>query len=160
MNFSIDVCRKSLEQGFYPDIIASDWTGDKYNMSNTAKNLPFVMTKYLELGMPLKEVLRCVTETPAKVMNMEGKIGTLKPGAFADVAIFKMIDKKAIHKAVSYTHLFTMMLPSLSQMSLHAKRPVIRSSRDSIISFPSVKAVTSIPGISSLPSAPVSYTHL
>lgn len=98
MNFSIDVCRKSLEQGFYPDIIASDWTGDKYNMSNTAKNLPFVMTKYLELGMPLKEVLRCVTETPAKVMNMEGKIGTLKPGAFADVAIFKMIDKKAIHK--------------------------------------------------------------
>lgn len=46
----------------------------------------------------LKEVLRCVPETPAKVMNMEGKIGTLKPGAFADVAIFKMIDKKAIHK--------------------------------------------------------------
>ena len=66
MNFSIDVCRKSLEQGFYPDIIASDWTGDKYNMSNTAKNLPFVMTKYLELGMPLKEVLRCVTETHGK----------------------------------------------------------------------------------------------
>lgn len=98
MNFSIDVCKAALEQGFYPDIIASDWTGDKYNLSNNGKSLTFVMAKYLELGMPLMEVLRCVTETPAKCMNMEGKIGTLKPGAYADVAVFRMIDKKAVHR--------------------------------------------------------------
>ncbi|MDO4261228.1 MAG: amidohydrolase family protein [Eubacteriales bacterium] len=98
MNFSIRVCRKALEQGFLPDIIASDWLDDKYNMSNTAKSLTFVMAKYLELGMPLAEVVRCVTETPAKAMKMEGKIGTLQAGAYADVAIFRMIDRTAVHR--------------------------------------------------------------
>lgn len=98
MNFSIDVCRKALEQGFYPDIIASDWTDDKYNLSNTGKSLTFILAKYLELGMSLKEVIRRVTESPAKVMGMEGEIGTLRPGAYADIAVFKIIDKKAIHR--------------------------------------------------------------
>ena len=79
------------EQGFYPDIIASDWTGDKYNMSNTAKRIRVICHDEIlwNSGMPLKEVLRCVTETPAKSREDEGKIGTLKPGAFADVAIFE-----------------------------------------------------------------------
>lgn len=115
MNFSIDCCRKALAQGFFPDVIATDWTGDKYNLSNTAKNLPFVMAKYLELGMPLNEVVRCVTETPAKLMKVKGQIGTLKPGAFADVAVFKMIDKEAVHRdsdnEVFVTH--KMLIPQL-----------------------------------------------
>ena len=98
MNFSIDVCKKALEQGFYPDLIASDWTDDKYNLSDTGKSLTFVLAKYLELGMPLMEVIRCVTETPAKCMGMEGQIGTLRPGAYADVAVFRMADKKAVHR--------------------------------------------------------------
>ena len=36
------------------------------------------------------EVIRCVTETPARVLDMEGKIGTLRPGACGDVAILKI----------------------------------------------------------------------
>lgn len=98
MNFSIDCCKAALEDGFYPDVIATDWTGDKYNLSSNGKSLTFVMAKYLELGMPLYDVLRCVTETPAKLMKMEGKIGTLQPGAYADVAVFKLIRKEATHR--------------------------------------------------------------
>lgn len=97
MNFNIECCKKALEDGFYPDVISSDWTGDKFNLSNTAKNLTFIMAKYLELGMPLFDIVRCVTEAPAKLMNMEGKIGTLGQGAYADISIFKIIEKKSIH---------------------------------------------------------------
>ena len=98
MNFSIECRKKALEQGFYPDIISTDWLDDKYNISSHAKSLTFVMSKYMELGMTLPQVLRCVTSAPAKAMGMQGKIGTLKPGAYADVAIFKLTEKKAIHR--------------------------------------------------------------
>lgn len=97
MNFSIECCKKALAQGFYPDVIATDWLDDKYNLSSNAKSLTFVMSKYLELGMSLYDVVRCVTETPARLMRMEGRIGTLKTGAYADVAVFKMTDKEAVH---------------------------------------------------------------
>jgi predicted amidohydrolase len=50
------------------------------------------MSAYLALGMPLADVLRAVTATPAKLMHMEGQIGTLAPGALADVAIVKLAD--------------------------------------------------------------------
>ena len=47
---------------------------------------------FLLLGMPLMEVIRCVTETPAKALGMEGRIGTLKPGAWGDIAVLKIAD--------------------------------------------------------------------
>ena len=97
MNFSIEVCRKAMEQGLLPDIISTDMTGDKLCFGTRARALPFVMSEFLSFGMPLKEVVRRVTEAPAKIMGMEGKIGTLKPGSYADVAIFKKVDRKVMH---------------------------------------------------------------
>ncbi|MBQ9153212.1 MAG: metallo-dependent hydrolase [Solobacterium sp.] len=89
-NFGLECARKAIRAGFLPDVIASDLTVDKFNMPPYCKNLPHVMSKYLELGMDLYDVVRCVTETPAKLMNMEGKIGTLRPGAYADIAVLKL----------------------------------------------------------------------
>ena len=40
----------------------------------------------------LTDVLRAVTETPAHLMHMDGQIGTLAPGALADVAIMKLAE--------------------------------------------------------------------
>lgn len=97
MNFNINACKKAVQQGFWPDIISSDWLEDKYNYSPYTKNLMFILTKYLELGMPIMDAIACVTSTPARLMKMDGSIGTLVPGAFADIAIFKLIDKEAIH---------------------------------------------------------------
>ena len=39
------------------------------------------------------EVIRACTQTPAKLMGMENTIGTLAPGAQADVAILKIVEK-------------------------------------------------------------------
>lgn len=38
-------------------------------------------------GFSLQEVLRCATVNNAKILGMEGRIGTLQPGAFADAVI-------------------------------------------------------------------------
>ncbi|MFR1050165.1 MAG: amidohydrolase family protein [Lachnospirales bacterium] len=97
MNFNINTCKEAVSQGFWPDVISSDWLSDKYNFSPYTKNLMFIVTKYLQLGMPLNQALAAVTSTPARLMHMEGRIGTLAPGAYADISIFKVIDKKAQH---------------------------------------------------------------
>lgn len=97
MNFNINTCKEAVSQGFWPDVISSDWLSDKYNFSPYTKNLMFIVTKYLQLGMPLNQALAAVTSTPARLMHMEGRIGTLAPGAYADISIFKVVDKKARH---------------------------------------------------------------
>lgn len=86
-NFNYEVAREAVAEGFFPDIISTDATALNYNQPEQVKNLPFVMSKYLSLGMSLTQVVRAVTETPAGIMGMKGKIGTLRPGACADVVI-------------------------------------------------------------------------
>ena len=49
-----------------------------------------MLSRFLALGMPLKEVVRCCTQTPARLMGMEGQLGTLRPGALADIAVMKL----------------------------------------------------------------------
>lgn len=97
-NFGIQTARKAIAAGFHPDVIASDLTVDKFNMPPYAKNLPLVMSKYLALGLSLNEILKAVTATPAELMDMKGEIGTLAPGAYADIAIFNLKDKTYIQK--------------------------------------------------------------
>jgi dihydroorotase len=84
---------EGLRQHFLPDIIAADTTRDKLYYSTRARSIPFIMSKYLSMGMELPEVIRCVTETPARLMGEEGRRGTLSPGAAGDVAVMKRIDK-------------------------------------------------------------------
>lgn len=97
MNFSIDICRKAMEQGLLPDIISTDMTGDKYCFGTRVRALPFVMSEFLSLGMSLPEVVRRTTEIPARLMGMSDQIGTLKPGSNADVSIFKLQNRKVMH---------------------------------------------------------------
>ncbi len=51
------------------------------------------MTKLLHFGMPLEEVVRCACGVPAKIMGYEGTVGTLMPGANADVSVFELRDE-------------------------------------------------------------------
>ena len=82
----------AIEQGFMPDVISTDLiTFSAYQ--ERLFSLPVVMSRLLALGMPLVEVIRCCTETPARLMGMEGQIGTLKPGAYADITVMKVEDR-------------------------------------------------------------------
>jgi dihydroorotase len=53
-------------------------------------DLPGVMSTFLALGMPLREVVRAVTEAPARVLGQAGVLGTLAPGAAGDAAVFDL----------------------------------------------------------------------
>lgn len=95
-HFDFDVAYKAIEDGFLPDVISTDCTCKNcYNPSKVV-NLPFIMSKYLNMGLSMKDIMKAVTTTPAKIMGLEGEIGTLAPGAAADVSIFKIIDKETI----------------------------------------------------------------
>ncbi|MBQ9029110.1 MAG: amidohydrolase family protein [Lachnospiraceae bacterium] len=92
-NFSLSVAREALRAGFLPDIISSDLTVSTFYKSSHVRSLPHVISKYLSLGLSLPEILRRCTETPAKLLGEEGELGTLRPGAVADVAVFRLTEQ-------------------------------------------------------------------
>lgn len=80
----------AINQDFLPDIVSSDMVSFAYGLSKRNRSLPYVMSKLLAMGMDLADVIRASTSTPAELMGLAGTIGTLQPGAFADVSIFRL----------------------------------------------------------------------
>jgi dihydroorotase len=64
------------------------------------------MDKMLYLGMSFPEVVRATTTRPAEMLDLKGEIGTLKPGARADIAGLVVEDENVelrdIHGEVRY----------------------------------------------------------
>lgn len=83
------IARAAMKDDFYPDVISTDIT-TKTLYKAPVYGLPYIMSKYLNMGMSMEAVVAACTKTPAKLMHMENKIGTLKPGAYADVALFSL----------------------------------------------------------------------
>lgn len=87
-HFGHDCAVAALQAGIRPDIISGDFTRKTYHYK-PAVSLPYLMSRFLALGMPFEEVLTACTSTPARKMDMEGEIGCLKTGARANLAVFK-----------------------------------------------------------------------
>ncbi|HET7882279.1 MAG TPA: amidohydrolase family protein [Acetobacteraceae bacterium] len=66
---------------------------DDHRNAGPVWDLPTTMIQLLHFGMPLDEVVRRATPVPAKIMGYEGTVGTLKPGANADLAVFGLRDE-------------------------------------------------------------------
>lgn len=88
MHVNFPVVRAAFAEGFYPDTISSDLTSG--GAAGCVKDLPTTMGKFLSLGMPLPEVVRAVTAAPAQAIGRAGRLGTLRPGAVADVAVVEL----------------------------------------------------------------------
>jgi dihydroorotase len=90
-HFSFPMIEKALDQGFLPDTISTDLTftsatrGPVWDLATT-------MSKLLHFGMKLDDLVARATSAPARIMGYEGTVGTLKPGANADVAILELRD--------------------------------------------------------------------
>ena len=95
-NFAFSTAIPAIKSGFLPDIISSDNASNSFCWDRYAKNLPFVMSKYLALGMTLRDIVACTTEKPAAMLGMHGKIGTLSEGAIADITIMKLVPKHEV----------------------------------------------------------------
>ena len=74
----------ATKQGFCPDVISTDLhTG---SMNAGMKDLLNVMSKMLNLGMPLQDAIRASTTKPAEIIKRP-ELGHLGVGAEADVAV-------------------------------------------------------------------------
>lgn len=91
-NFSLEIAKKALAAGFWPDVISTDLTAMTFGASPYVGSLPRVLSKYLTLGLSLPEILRRCTEIPARLMGLEGQLGTLRTGACADLAVLRLED--------------------------------------------------------------------
>jgi len=74
----------ATKQGFYPDVISTDLhTG---SMNAGMKDILNTMSKFLNLGMPLKDVIRANTARAAEVIKRPD-LGHIAVGAEADIAV-------------------------------------------------------------------------
>ena len=88
-NFNFPTGEKCLEAGLTPDIISSDATPTVFHNSPAMWDLPRVVSKFVNLGVPLTDCIRAVTETPSKVLGLDHVIGKIAPGYEADLAVFR-----------------------------------------------------------------------
>lgn len=89
--FSWSQAIPSFKQGFLPDVISSDL--HDLSMNAGMKDMTNVMSKFLALGMELKDVIERSTWAPAKVIN-RSDLGHLSIGAEADLAVFNLREGK------------------------------------------------------------------
>lgn len=89
-SFSFDTAAKCLDQGFPPDTISTDlYMAD---LHGPVYDLPTTISKFLLLGMPLADTIRLTSLNPTQTFNFREDIGTLKPGAVADIGVFEVKD--------------------------------------------------------------------
>jgi len=77
----------AMRQGFGPDSISTDLHIGSMNAG--MKDMLNVMSKFLNMGMPLDEVILRSTWTPAREIQRE-ELGNLSPGAPGDVAVLRV----------------------------------------------------------------------
>lgn len=92
INHCYKVIEAALEKGFKPDIISTDLTKNGI-FSNMCWGLPVVLSKWLNLGLSLEEVIADCTINPAKIHHLPNGIGTLARDALANITIFSVIDR-------------------------------------------------------------------
>ncbi|MBI4892023.1 MAG: amidohydrolase/deacetylase family metallohydrolase [Acidobacteria bacterium] len=79
----------AVKQGFYPDAISTDLhTG---SMNGPMMDMPTTMSKFLAMGMPLRDVVERSTTRPASIIG-HPELGHLTLGAEADIAVFRLLE--------------------------------------------------------------------
>jgi dihydroorotase len=87
-SFSFRVAKDLLKQGVKPYTISTDLhdgciNGPTYDLVTT-------LSKFLNIGLPLEDVILRATANPAKILGGSDGLGTLKTGGVADVAVLEV----------------------------------------------------------------------
>lgn len=77
----------AFQQGFLPDVISTDLHAE--SMNSGMKDMSNVMSKFLNMGMSLQEVILRSTWNPANVIKRKD-LGNLSIGAEADITVFNV----------------------------------------------------------------------
>ncbi len=77
----------AVKQEFKPDVISTDLHAE--SMNGGMKDMTNVMSKFLNIGMNLQEVIQRSTVSPANVIKRP-ELGNLSVGSEADIAVFSL----------------------------------------------------------------------
>jgi dihydroorotase len=106
-HFSFDVARRVLDAGIVPDTLGADLHGYNTRVPRPAGTPPGAhpdpelhpfaggrnfslaqaMTGLMACGLALEQVVPMVTRNAARMLGLEGELGTLRPGVVADVTV-------------------------------------------------------------------------
>ena len=83
-----DIVERVMQAGFWPDTFSTDWTPE----GRTAQviDFPNVMSKFLDFGMPIDQVIARATINASRVFEVFRDRGTLNVGAPADIAVLEL----------------------------------------------------------------------
>jgi dihydroorotase len=87
-SFDWDVAERAMAGGLVPHTISSDL--HTYSVNGPVFDLATTVSKFLYLGLALDDALAKVTEVPARTLNREGQLGTLRPGAIGDAVLLHL----------------------------------------------------------------------
>jgi dihydroorotase len=85
--FHFDIAIPALEQGLLPNSFGSDL--HRYSMNSGMKNMLDIMSKFLNMGMDLKDIISRATWNTAVSIKRED-LGNLSEGALADVVVLSL----------------------------------------------------------------------
>ena len=90
-SFDYTVAEAAIAQGALPDSISSDM----HVYSGNSPGMPFltwVMSKFLNMGFTLEQVVTLATASPARAIGKIAKLGTLQVGAPGDVTMIELVE--------------------------------------------------------------------
>jgi dihydroorotase len=88
-SFSFSQAVPAVAQGFMPDSLGTDLHTS--SMTGGMKDMSNVMSKFLNMGMSVQEVVLRSTSKPAGIIKRTD-LGHLSEGAVADVAVFRLVE--------------------------------------------------------------------
>jgi dihydroorotase len=86
-SFSFRSAEAALAAGIRPHAISTDI--HQMSIAGPMFDLPTCLSKFLALGLGIRDVVAMATEAPARILRYEDR-GTLRTGALADVALFRL----------------------------------------------------------------------
>lgn len=87
-NFSFEAARKIMAQGIFPTTLSTDLTLP--SITGPVYGLTVTLSKFMALGLDLRQVVEMATINPARAISIEDRKGSLKPGMDADISILEL----------------------------------------------------------------------
>ena len=87
-SLSFEVLEQAAKLGFFPDTISTDL--HNLNVNGPVFDMPTTISKFLCVGMPLLDAMRCCISNPVRLLGLEDKEISIREGSVADLAIFEL----------------------------------------------------------------------
>ena len=84
--FGFDIAEIAVSEGFLPDTISTDYYLHHYS-NGLEHDLPYIVSKMIEVGMTADDCWPRVTSVPVSVLGLSDSLGRIEVGAVADLCV-------------------------------------------------------------------------